>query len=278
MDLKAKVEELTRSLEAKYQIELEVFYRHFPNEYSAIKIDAIWVPKEQRSIGIGSKVMEAIMEFADDHDLIALLTPSTDFGASSVNRLRKFYGQFGFVRNLGRNKDFRFSESMIRKPKTKKATASQNLREPLQDEPPKYSLTVYHTTSIEHWDSILSKGIIPGFSPPAGQDWNGEWSGKGIYCHLQPPYHEIDSNQDELTSITIEAKIEVPAGLVVPDEEFGTPDETPYIIESEGPIVVGQKIPPNTFKAVQLPDTDEARAWAKENVPSNIKPVFNFPD
>jgi hypothetical protein len=51
---------------------------------------------------------------------VVTLTPSTDYGASSVSRLKKFYKQFGFVENKGRNKDYEISEAMYRLPKASK--------------------------------------------------------------------------------------------------------------------------------------------------------------
>lgn len=117
--MKAEVENFAKSLESKYDVVLELFYRKAidPTRDSAsMQLSAIMVKKDKRGVGTGTSVMKEIARFADDHGLIVTLSPSKDFGASSVERLRKFYGQFGFKRNLGRNKDFRFSEAMIRLP------------------------------------------------------------------------------------------------------------------------------------------------------------------
>jgi hypothetical protein len=62
--------------------------------------------------------MRDLTAFADKHNLTMTLTPSTDFGASSVERLKRFYGQFGFVNNKGRQKDFAISAAMYRLPNT----------------------------------------------------------------------------------------------------------------------------------------------------------------
>ncbi len=79
-----------------------------------IKLARLVVPKEQ---GIGSKVMEDLAALADEFGLTIALSPSTDFGASSVDRLRRFYQRFGFVRNRGRHKDWQIYESMYRPPR-----------------------------------------------------------------------------------------------------------------------------------------------------------------
>jgi len=79
-------------------------------------LSKIQVPKEMRKQGVGSEVMQQLSEFADQQGKTIALSPSTDFGASSVNRLKDFYKRFGFIENKGRNKDFSISELMYRLP------------------------------------------------------------------------------------------------------------------------------------------------------------------
>lgn len=83
----------------------------------SITLHEIIVPKDRRKKGTGSSYMEELCNYADKIGSLVLLSPSKDFGASSVNRLKCFYKRFGFKENKGRNKDFRFSETMIRQPK-----------------------------------------------------------------------------------------------------------------------------------------------------------------
>ena len=118
-DLKSLVEQLKGSLESKFNVKLTIFYRKSPEP--SLMISGIVVPKGERGVGIGSKVMQSLSNFCDDHGLVGLLTPSKDFGAS-LARLRKFYGGFGFTRN----RDLRFSEAMMRRPKVKSIRASVN--------------------------------------------------------------------------------------------------------------------------------------------------------
>ncbi len=68
-------------------------------------------------MGIGSSVMKRITEAADKAGATLSLSPSTDFGASSVSRLKSFYAGFGFVANKGRAADLSIGGSMIRTPK-----------------------------------------------------------------------------------------------------------------------------------------------------------------
>lgn len=69
-----------------------------------------------RGEGAGTRVMQALADYADATGQRIALTPSADFGGS-VSRLREFYKRFGFVENKGRNKDFETRETMIRNPK-----------------------------------------------------------------------------------------------------------------------------------------------------------------
>ena len=87
-----------------------------------LNLSKIEVPKEQRNSGIGTNVMNQIINYADSTGNKVTLTPSTDFGASSVSRLKDFYNKFGFVENKGKNKDFSTRETMYRNPQDNKNT------------------------------------------------------------------------------------------------------------------------------------------------------------
>lgn len=80
-------------------------------------IHKLEIPKQKRKMGIGSKLMKLLTEEADREGALITLSPSTDFGATSVNRLKNFYKRFDFVENKGRNIDLTLSESMYRLPK-----------------------------------------------------------------------------------------------------------------------------------------------------------------
>jgi hypothetical protein len=117
--------DLQRELESEYDgltLTLSDYLKGDEYYQDIVQLHAIHFPKEMRKQGLGSQVMFDIAVWADKNNKIISLTPSKDFGATSVSRLRKFYGQFGFKRNLGRNKDYRTSDAMIRYPKTRKAS------------------------------------------------------------------------------------------------------------------------------------------------------------
>ena len=80
--------------------------------YTLSKIE---VSGDERNAGQGTKAMQDIVDRMDREGAVIALTPDDAFGGNK-NRLIKFYKRFGFVPNKGRNKDFRFRETMIRHP------------------------------------------------------------------------------------------------------------------------------------------------------------------
>jgi GNAT superfamily N-acetyltransferase len=80
-------------------------------------LSKIEVSGDERNAGQGTKAMQDIVDRMDSEGAIIALTPDDAFGGNK-NRLIKFYKRFGFVPNKGRNKDFRFRETMIRYPQT----------------------------------------------------------------------------------------------------------------------------------------------------------------
>lgn len=92
-------------------------YIHHHKPSNTLTVSKIVVNKNERGGGKGSAAMKLITDHADKHGKRITLSPSKDFGASSVDRLRKFYRGHGFVDNKGRNKDYRISETMYREPR-----------------------------------------------------------------------------------------------------------------------------------------------------------------
>jgi len=99
----------------KQDVEVNLYpVRNQPNVMYLSKIE---VPQGQRGQGIGSSVMQDIINQADADGKTITLTPSTAYGATSTKRLKDFYKRFGFVENSGRNKNYALNESMYRLPK-----------------------------------------------------------------------------------------------------------------------------------------------------------------
>jgi len=81
----------------------------------AIEISSIRVKdKTQRRQGLGTALMSEITALCDKYGLLCVLTPEDT--ESSKSGLLRFYKRFNFVSNTGRNKDFRFRNTMIRFP------------------------------------------------------------------------------------------------------------------------------------------------------------------
>ena len=100
--------ELGQALADKYGIQL------YMNENGdGITISKVIVPEDQQNQGIGSQVMQEIVDYADSRGMPIALTPDDTYGGN-VNRLEQFYRDFGFVPNKGRNKDYSFMESFVR--------------------------------------------------------------------------------------------------------------------------------------------------------------------
>lgn len=96
----------------KDQASLFISHRKYPD---SLHLHEIIVNKEFRNSGIGSKIMQDLTDIADKHDKRISLSPSNDFGGS-VKRLKEFYKRFGFYENKGRNKNYQFTETMLRRP------------------------------------------------------------------------------------------------------------------------------------------------------------------
>lgn len=101
-------------------------------------INKIVVPKDKRSSGAGSALMHTITQWADQNSVRLALTPSKDFGASSVSRLAGFYQRFGFVENKGAARDFGTRETMIREP-AEDALSALGVDKPMPGYVPMYS-------------------------------------------------------------------------------------------------------------------------------------------
>jgi len=101
-----------RGIRLKYFKDTEKFY--LTEHDNRISISLI-VVKEKKS-GIGTKIMNDIITYADKVQKIIVLTPDDTFG-SSITTLKKFYKKFGFVENKGKHKDYEISESMYKLPK-----------------------------------------------------------------------------------------------------------------------------------------------------------------
>jgi len=113
------VSALASELESKYNLK-SLFLGDMASR-NAIELHSIIVNREDQGKGTGSKVMQELIKYADDNGKIMVLDPGLldkQHGTTSQSRLRKFYKQFGFIDNKGRNKNYEFRNLMIRYPQS----------------------------------------------------------------------------------------------------------------------------------------------------------------
>jgi len=118
IDLKeSETNNFENMIQKKYNIKTFMLMDRNDN---SIELSMIEIEKEQRSQGIGSKIMDELIAFADrNNKRIILRVGLSDkrHGTTSRSRLVKFYKRFDFIENKGRNKDFTITHGMFRNPK-----------------------------------------------------------------------------------------------------------------------------------------------------------------
>ena len=90
------------------EITLEVW-----EDKNKLELSSIVIPKELRGEGKGTEIMNMVINYADEVNKPIYLTPDTSFGGTSIGRLKRFYGRFGFEKN----RNFEVKHSMVRYPK-----------------------------------------------------------------------------------------------------------------------------------------------------------------
>ncbi len=85
---------------------------------TSLRLSRIVIKPEYRNSGVGTKIMEDLINYADQNTKIVTLTPASDFGGNK-NRLIQFYKRFGFKHNKGQYKTYEYSDAMVRYPKLK---------------------------------------------------------------------------------------------------------------------------------------------------------------
>jgi hypothetical protein len=125
------IENMLREKYGEYLDGLDIY----ENRTSLI-LSRIVIKKEFRDSGMGTKIMEDLIKYADQNKQIVALTPASDFGGNK-NRLIQFYKRFGFKPNKGVHKSYEFRDSMIRYPnlnETMKPIIKHLLREGLMSQ------------------------------------------------------------------------------------------------------------------------------------------------
>ena len=117
LDGEVKRLELTLKIEFPQLSELYMYIRSSGDLY----LNSLRVKPNSRGKGIGHKVMERIIEFADKHDLYLTLHPVAE--PRYKEKLKQFYKSFGLKPNKGRKTLYQYSNPFhiiwIRRPKSK---------------------------------------------------------------------------------------------------------------------------------------------------------------
>jgi GNAT superfamily N-acetyltransferase len=82
-----------------------------------LKLVNLVVKQDSRGKGVGSSVMNELVDYAESRGMMIVLSPAVSgdgMGTTSRSRLVKFYKRFGFTENKGRNRDFEISDGMYR--------------------------------------------------------------------------------------------------------------------------------------------------------------------
>jgi len=125
-NIKLFEEYVLKDLEADHNIKLDLW--EAPEH---LELGRIELAREDRGFGIGTTVMQKICEYADEVGKKIYLTPSKDFGASSISRLEDFYKSFGFIKKP--KDDFSVRHTMVRFPETNEAKKAKNIITKIQD-------------------------------------------------------------------------------------------------------------------------------------------------
>lgn len=101
------------NIEKKYADKTDYLFLHESGD--TVFVDNMVVKKEYRDRGVGTKILEDIIAYADGEGMVIALTPTSEFGTKT--KLTKWYKKHGFVENKGKNTDFRLRDTMYRLPR-----------------------------------------------------------------------------------------------------------------------------------------------------------------
>ena len=120
-DIENKVAAFERTLQSSYP-ELDKVGMYYDRSNGSLFLSDLYVKEEHRGTGVGTKVMNSIIKFADTENLPMVLIPEPDDDNISPKKLMDFYKKFGFIINKGKRMDYTFSmpfaTTMYRMPKS----------------------------------------------------------------------------------------------------------------------------------------------------------------
>jgi predicted GNAT family N-acyltransferase len=121
------IEKILNDTYSDYLSALDVY-----EDSKSLKLARIIIKDEFKDQGIGSKIMNDLINYADNNKKIITLTPSSDFGGNK-NRLIQFYKRFGFKPNKGVHKSYEYMDTMIRWPKMSESSSKSIIKKLLRE-------------------------------------------------------------------------------------------------------------------------------------------------
>jgi hypothetical protein len=107
----------------------------------------VQTPRSARGNGSARRAMEHFLRSADEHQITLFLNADPMDKGIRKPRLDAFYRSLGFVKNMGRKKDFRSRAEFVRSPKRLvESDAGQVL---------------YHVTPVQNLRKIMQDGLVP---------------------------------------------------------------------------------------------------------------------
>jgi GNAT superfamily N-acetyltransferase len=107
-DIENKVAAFERTLQSLYP-DLDKVGMYYDRNNGSLFLSDLYVKEEHRGTGVGTKVMNSIIKFADTENLPIVLIPEPDDDNISPKKLMDFYKKFGFIINKGKRMDYTFS-------------------------------------------------------------------------------------------------------------------------------------------------------------------------
>lgn len=112
---------LKENIDIFKQYEQELLSKGFEAEFNTLNdklvtIEILGIPKELHGQGLGTQIMTKLCSMADEQGVVLQLRPSSS-STHSRAKLIKFYSNFGFVQNIGLNKNNAY-QYMYRLPKS----------------------------------------------------------------------------------------------------------------------------------------------------------------
>jgi ribosomal protein S18 acetylase RimI-like enzyme len=125
---------------------------------NSLVLSRIIVKDEYKNTGIGTKVMNDLVQYADSNKKIIALTPASDFGGNK-NRLIQFYKKFGFKMNQGHHKSYEYMQTMIRYPKLSEMVSEEEIKGGLADNKTSSDIAKKHSVPVKDITKELNMGI-----------------------------------------------------------------------------------------------------------------------